>query len=81
VGQRVQQKQVIGYVGASGLATGPHLDYRVQANGRFLDPLKLDVPTGEPISPEERARFGALRDVRLAELQQAEPAVVLDAAR
>ena len=81
VGDRVQQKQVIGYVGASGLATGPHLDYRVQVNGRFLDPLKLDVPTGEPISRSERARFAEYRDLRLAELDRAQPAVVLDAAR
>jgi murein DD-endopeptidase MepM/ murein hydrolase activator NlpD len=78
-GQRVAQKQVIGYVGASGLATGPHLDYRVQLNGRFLNPLKLRFPTGMPIPGEERARFQELRDQRLAELGEAKPAVVLDA--
>jgi murein DD-endopeptidase MepM/ murein hydrolase activator NlpD len=79
VGQRVLQKQVIGYVGASGLATGPHLDYRIQVSGRFIDPLRLDIPTGEPIPREERGRFAELRDLRLAELQKAQPAVVLDA--
>jgi murein DD-endopeptidase MepM/ murein hydrolase activator NlpD len=79
VGQRVDQKQVIGYVGASGLATGPHLDYRVQLHGRFVNPLKLRFPTGVPISREERARFDELRDQRLAELGDAQPAVVLDA--
>jgi len=70
---------VIGYVGASGLATGPHLDYRIQFNGRFVNPLKLSFPTGMPISNEERARFDELRDQRLAELGEARPAVVLDA--
>ncbi len=42
-GVRVHQKQVIGYVGRSGYATGPHLDYRVWHNGRFVDPLRMRV--------------------------------------
>jgi len=42
-GVRVHQKQVIGYVGRSGYATGPHLDYRVWHNGRFVDPLRIRV--------------------------------------
>ncbi len=46
-GKRVKQKQVIGYVGSTGIATGPHLDYRISKNGRFLDPLKMKSP---PIS-------------------------------
>jgi murein DD-endopeptidase MepM/ murein hydrolase activator NlpD len=78
-GQHVSQQQVIGYVGSSGLATGPHLDYRLQVNGRFIDPLKLSIPTGEPIPLEERERFEAQRDERLAELSAAQPAIVLDA--
>jgi murein DD-endopeptidase MepM/ murein hydrolase activator NlpD len=80
VGQRVRQKQVIGYVGSSGLATGPHLDFRVQINGRYVDPLKLDFPTGEPIPMEERERFEEIKDLRLAELREAQPAVTLEAA-
>ncbi len=40
-GARVSQGEVIAYVGATGLATGPHLDYRVQQNGRWIDPLSL----------------------------------------
>jgi murein DD-endopeptidase MepM/ murein hydrolase activator NlpD len=79
VGHQVQQRQVIGYVGSSGLATGPHLDYRVQVNGRFIDPLRLDAPTGMPIPGQEIARFHELRDLRLGELRKAQPAVVLDA--
>jgi murein DD-endopeptidase MepM/ murein hydrolase activator NlpD len=80
VGQRVRQKQVIGYVGASGLATGPHLDFRVQINGRYVDPLRLDFPSGEPIPMEERERFEEVKDLRLAELREAQPPVTLEAA-
>jgi murein DD-endopeptidase MepM/ murein hydrolase activator NlpD len=45
----VQQKQVIGYVGATGLATGPHLHYAVKRDGHFLNPLHLKIPRDAPI--------------------------------
>jgi murein DD-endopeptidase MepM/ murein hydrolase activator NlpD len=48
-GQKVMQGQVIGYVGATGLATGPHLDYRVLDHGTWLDPLKLKSITADPL--------------------------------
>lgn len=48
-GARVQQGQVIGYVGATGYATGPHLDYRVKKDGRFVDPRGLHLPPAEPV--------------------------------
>jgi murein DD-endopeptidase MepM/ murein hydrolase activator NlpD len=79
VGRRVRQQQVIGFVGASGLATGPHLDYRVQVNGRFIDPLKLKFPSGGPIPDEERERFDRVKELRLAALRRAQPALVWDA--
>jgi murein DD-endopeptidase MepM/ murein hydrolase activator NlpD len=56
-GVHVTQRQVIGHVGATGLATGPHLDFRVVHNGRFVNPLSERFLPGDPIPAEERAEF------------------------
>jgi murein DD-endopeptidase MepM/ murein hydrolase activator NlpD len=56
-GARVQQGQVIGYVGKTGYATGPHLDLRFWKNGKPVDPLKVDAPSVEPIKEENIANF------------------------
>ncbi|MBW2279954.1 MAG: M23 family metallopeptidase [Deltaproteobacteria bacterium] len=80
VGRRVKQKQILGYVGSSGLATGPHLDYRLRIDGRFVDPLRVRFPKGEPISVEARGRFESVRARRMLELNSAQPAMVLEAA-
>ncbi len=51
-GVDVRQNQLIGYVGSTGRATGPHLHYSVVHRGRPIDPLKLDNPPVEPLDPE-----------------------------
>lgn len=63
VGTRVSQGQLIGYVGSTGLATGPHLDYRVQKNGQWIDPLSLNTVKAEAIAVAEVARFRSWRDL------------------
>jgi murein DD-endopeptidase MepM/ murein hydrolase activator NlpD len=57
VGARVKQKQIIGYVGSTGLSTGPHLDYRLAKDRRFRNPLKESFPSGLPIGKGEREAF------------------------
>lgn len=63
-GARVDQGQVIGYVGMTGAVTGPHLDYRVVKDGRYLNPMTAfsGMPAGEPLSPEQMAEFVRVRD-------------------
>ena len=58
-GQRVRQGQLIGYVGATGWATGPHLHYEFQVNGVHKDPLRVQLPHSEPIADGELPRFSA----------------------
>jgi murein DD-endopeptidase MepM/ murein hydrolase activator NlpD len=60
-GQRVTQGERIGAVGSTGLATGPHLDYRMKLNGHYVDPLRIQVPPAEPIPAEESAAFADAR--------------------
>lgn len=58
-GSKVTQGDVIGYVGQTGLATGPHLDYRVSDNGTWLDPLKLKSITPDPLRGDQLRIFRA----------------------
>ena len=56
-GSRVTQGQIVGYVGASGDATGPHLHFEIRVNGIPHDPLRMRLPDGNPIPHRYRARF------------------------
>jgi murein DD-endopeptidase MepM/ murein hydrolase activator NlpD len=72
-GVRVRQKQIIGYVGSTGLSTGPHLDYRLAKDSQFRNPLKATFPTGLPIEKGERETFQQRRDEMLEWLQGDSP--------
>jgi murein DD-endopeptidase MepM/ murein hydrolase activator NlpD len=69
-GSRVGQGDLIGRVGASGTATGPHLDYRILRNGRYVNPLSelSKMPPGEPIAASALGEFQRERDEVLGRL-------------
>ena len=75
-GSRVKQGQVIGYIGSSGLATGPHLHYELRVNGVHRDPLRVKLPGAEPLNKKYLDDFKAQAGSMLARLDLVRPVQV-----
>jgi murein DD-endopeptidase MepM/ murein hydrolase activator NlpD len=66
LGSRVHQGDIIGYVGMTGLATGPHLHYEMIRGGRQVDPLSVDLPKGDPVPSQDQDRWNAAMTARMS---------------
>tara|TARA_R110000868_G_scaffold69261_1_gene204132 strand:+ start:7482 stop:8768 length:1287 start_codon:yes stop_codon:yes gene_type:complete len=70
VGTQVKQNQVIGYIGQSGLATGPHVHYEVRVNGGFKNPMTVRLPTASPLPRSELVKYIPYANEQIKMLQQ-----------
>ena len=68
VGKRVKQGDIIGYVGQTGIATGPHLDYRIWKNGKAVDALTIKMPPSEPVKEKYRGAYDEMKISMMDEL-------------
>lgn len=78
-GEHVAQGQRIGLVGMTGLATGPHLDFRIERHGQFLNFERLPLPPSEPVAASQWKAFAAARDLEIAQMPSLTPQPVLAA--
>ncbi|MGC8798448.1 MAG: peptidoglycan DD-metalloendopeptidase family protein [candidate division WOR-3 bacterium] len=80
VGRSVRQGATVGYVGATGLATGPHLHFEIRKDGKPVNPLKVIPPRAEPVAPKYLADFQATRDRYLSLMHRMSVLVTADSA-
>jgi murein DD-endopeptidase MepM/ murein hydrolase activator NlpD len=76
-GDKVVQNEIIGYVGSTGMSTGPHLHYEFRIGGTHRDPLSVDLPVADPLSGSEMARFKGETQPLIAQLNQLQSAMAM----